>query len=167
MPQLALIAGTALSFVGTLAQASALNEQATAEQQAAAYKAREEQRVAQENRAAAQRKALQTRREGEYTQSKLQAAAAASGGGADDPTIIKLSSDIAGQSEYSALSEMFTGESRAIGLENQAQLDIYSGNVRANALRSRANQTILGGFGGLFGALGGRRTTTTSYGWTP
>lgn len=170
MAGLAMIAtavGTAVSFVGTLAQAQsqrqqaeAYNVQATAEQQAAQYKARETERVAQESRAAAQRKSHQQRRQTEYTQSRLQAGAAASGAGADDPTIIKLSSDIAGEGEYSALSELFSGESRAQGLESQAALDRYTGDARANSLRtsadimrSRANMTILGGVGGLAGNL--------------
>lgn len=167
-PMTMLVISAATTFAGTLAnagaqqqQAAAYEQQATAEQQAAQYKATEENRQAQEQRATSQRQALAKRRETEYTQSKLQASAAASGGGADDPTIIKLASDISGQGEYGALSDMYSGETRAVGLQNQANLDIYSGSAKAAALRanadmarSRATATILGGIGGLAGGFG-------------
>jgi hypothetical protein len=161
------IIGGLFSFMGAMAsanaarqQAQALEYQAIAEVQAADYKAKQEERVGQEQRAAAQRKGLEEKRKETYLQSHLQATAAASGGGADDPTIVKLSSDIAQQGEYNALSQMWSGESQAVGLENQARLDRYSGRTRASALnaeasaaRSKADATILGGVGGLFGSF--------------
>jgi hypothetical protein len=160
------IIGGLFSFMGAIAsanaarqQAQALEYQAQAEIQAAEYKAKQEERVGQEQRAAAQRQALDEKEKEKYVQSHLQATAAASGGGADDPTIVKLSSDIAQRGEYNALSKMWSGESQAVGMENQAKLDRYSGYVRATALadqaaatRTKADATILGGIGGLFGA---------------
>lgn len=158
--------GGLFSFMGAMAsanaqqqQAQALEYQAQAEIQAANYKAKQEERVGQEDRAAAQRQALDTKEKTSYLQSHLQATAAASGGGAADPTIINLSGDIAKHGEYSALSQMWSGESQAVGLENQAGLDRYTGYVRATALadeaaakRTQADATILGGIGGLFGS---------------
>jgi hypothetical protein len=140
--------------MGTIAQANAMRAQAQAEQQAANYKAQVENQQAQEDRAAAQRRALAEREKTQYAQSQLQALAAASGGGADDPTIIKLSSDIAAHGEYNALADMYTGESKGVDLENQANLDVYSGAMKADAMRAKANSTIMGGFGGLFTGIG-------------
>lgn len=147
------IIGAITSAVGTIANASAMSAQAGAEQTAANYKADMENRQAMEQRAAAQRSALDQRKKTALVQSRLQADAAASGGGATDPTILKLGSDIAGQGEYNALSEIYSGESRATGLENQGALDRYSGAARASSLQSRSFSTILGGLGGLAGDI--------------
>ena len=153
MAALALIGGL-VSAVGTVAQASAMSQQAKAEQQAANYKATIERQQAQEERASAQRKAFDKQRQTGLVQSQLQARAAASGGGAADPTVVNLSEDIAGQGAYQSLIDMWKGESRARGLENQADADIYSGNMRASALRSSATGTLLGGFSSLFSTFG-------------
>jgi hypothetical protein len=149
-----MIVGAAVSFMGTIAQSNALKQQAEAEQQAANYKAAEEQRLGQQQVASAQRTALDEKRKSAYVQSRLQAVSAASGGGASDPTVIKLSSDIAAQGEYNALSALYSGQSQNVALQNQANLDIYTGAAKASALRSQADYTLLGGIGGLAGSLG-------------
>jgi hypothetical protein len=68
--------------------------------------------------------------------------------------VIKLSSDIAAQGEYNALSALYSGQSQNVALRNQANLDIYTGAAKASALRSQADYTLLGGIGGLAGSLG-------------
>ena len=131
------IISAVLTGVGTLVTAGAANAQGQADQQAAYYKAQMEERRAMEERAAAQRSAIRKRRDTEVAQSNLQARAAASGGGADDPTVIKLASDLEGEGEYQALAEMYKGESRARDLENQAQLDRFVGDQKRRAGRTK------------------------------
>lgn len=75
---------------------------------------------AAETRAVAQREAFEKRRAGKLAMSTLIARAAASGGGATDRTVLRVGEQIADRSEYMALADMFTGESRARGLEDQA-----------------------------------------------
>lgn len=147
------ILGTAVSFMGSIAQSNALNAQAQATQQQAAYQAQVLRQQGQEQLAASQRKSLDDKRQAQYVQGRLQAQAAAGGGGADDPTIIKLSSDIAAQGEYNALADLYSGQSAKVAAINQGNLAIYQGDINAMALRSRADATLLGGIGGLFGSL--------------
>lgn len=152
MAALAVIGGI-VSFIGTIASAEAAKDQAEAEKQAAYYKARQEERKAMDERAVAQRKSMQQKKETEYLQSTLQARSAASGGGADDPTVIKLASDVEQQGTYRSLLNMWEGESRGRDLENQASLDRYVGDRKVDAAEKKANAMILGGIGGLFGSF--------------
>ena len=114
--------------------------------------------AADESRAAAQRTMLEKRRESRFLQSKLQARAAASGGGADDPGVLDLTGDIAQRGEYDALMEMYRGENRARGLEDQAtgsrmsgSAALYEGEAKKSASRLSAMGTIIGGASSMYG----------------
>lgn len=155
LPALAIV-GALFSAVGTIAQAGAMRDQAQAERNAANYKAQVENQKAMEERASAQRQALATGRKTALVQSQIQARAAASGGGADDPSVISLASGVEREGSYQSLYSTYLGESRGRGLEDQAVLDRYSGEMKASNLESNANATILGGFGSLFGKFGSR-----------
>ena len=72
-------------------------------------------------RASSQREAMEERRKARLLQSRGQAVAAASGGGADDPTIVNLMADIAGEGEYRSLTALYEGNERAFGLEAEAK----------------------------------------------
>ena len=175
-------AGTAVSAVGTIAGGNALaaagqagaaaaKQAAQANAGALEYRAQQEEMAANEARSAGQRGAIERRQAGKLLLSSLQARSAASGGSADDPSTLNLASKIAQRTEYQALTEMFTGESRARGLEDQAKGSRYSaetglieGNMRANAaLREgearksasylSAAGTIIGGAGSMFGTF--------------
>lgn len=148
--------GGLFSLFGSIVQASALQKQAQAERNAAEFNAQVQEQRAMEERAAAQRKALDERKKKDIVQSNLQARAAASGAGAgvNDPTIISLATDIEGRGEYQALTEMYTGESRARGREDEAALQRYIGETKAQASEAKATGAILGGIGGLFGKFG-------------
>ena len=94
---------------------------------------------------------MEKRRQTALVQSQLQARAAASGAGAIDATVLKLGEDISGRGEQSALLDMANGESRARGMENQANAARVSGqNQRQGALLSAAG-TIASGLGSAFG----------------
>ena len=146
--------GSVVGFMGSIASANAMQAEAQAAQQQAQYKAKIDQIQGQQQVAAAQRKSQDQKLQTQYAESRLQALAAGGGGGADDPTIIKLGQDIAGQGEYNALSSLYTGQSAQWAYNTQSGLDIYQGNLEAMSLNSRANATILGGFGGLVSGLG-------------
>lgn len=158
------IAGTAVSFMGAMSQASAAKAAGQAAIVAANYKAAQERQNADIQRAAASRSALEKVREGQLLQSKLIARAAASGGSASDPTVTTLGGDIAARSEYETLGELWKGEVRAQGLENQAQADIYSGAVENMGDQYKAKGAIIGGIGTAFSNLGGMASKFGGYG---
>lgn len=89
MAELALIGGL-ISGVGQIASGVAANRQA--KQQALNQEAAGRQELAN-----AQQEAFDKKREGQLMLSRQQALAASSGGGADDPTILKIMGDTAGQ----------------------------------------------------------------------
>lgn len=140
-------AGTATSAASTIAGGRAAQQSARAQQQALEFRAQQQEVAVQEARAVAGRAAQDKRHEATLLQSKLQARAAAFGGGADDPTIVNLAEDLGGGGEYDALMEMYKGESRARGFENQAAGDRYSGAVgisEAETKRKIANLNAIG-----------------------
>lgn len=117
-------AGTFLSGAATVGTGIAANN-------AARFEAQQLDRKAKEEFAASQREAAAKRREGALLNSRAQAVAAASGAGAgeDAPTIVKIMSDIAGESEYNAQAELYGGRARAAGLRTQAKSRRASGQA--------------------------------------
>lgn len=136
------MAGTAQSAktarqAGALAQAGAAFEGQSAVD-AANYKAVQLRQQAQEARASQQRAAMETRRKGDLTQSTLRARAAAGGGGATDNTVLNLTGQIAGRTEFESLIDMFKGENAARGLEDAAKAAIYQGEVAKRGSQYKA-----------------------------
>ena len=104
--------------------------------------AQQEQQAGQD-RAAAQRQAIEDRRQARLAQSRLQALA---GGAGNDPTVVKLSSDIAGEGELRALTSLYQGEERAKGREVSAQASRIQGdNARSAAYTSGIAQALQSG----------------------
>lgn len=156
------VLGTVVSAVGTIAAGAAQARQANAQAAAQEHAAQVADQRAMQERAVAQRQSFEKRREGKFAQSTLVARAAASGASATDPTIIKLGGDIAGRSEYMALTDMYRGEQAGRSLEDQAELNRWSaGQLRNEASMAKtgsfigAGATILSGASSIFGKAGG------------
>lgn len=137
------ILGAALTIGGAAMNVSSQSQAADIEQQSSKVEAQQMQVNAGQERAAAQRSAMEQRRQARLVQSRQQAVAAASGAGATDPTVVDLMTDTNAEGEYRALSELYTGEQRARGLETDAANTRYAGKVRAQQYRSRILPTIL------------------------
>lgn len=103
---------------------------------------------------AAERKSIDTRRQTNLVQSRLQALSAA-GGGASDPTVVNLSSNIAGEGEYRALTDLYNGQTQADDLTNKGNIALYEGKAKKSASKMAALGTILGTGGSLFAKYGG------------
>jgi hypothetical protein len=136
------MAGTSASMktqrqAGALAQAGAA-EEGRAAVESANYRATQLRQQAQEARAAQQRVALETRRKGGLAQSTLRARAAAGGGGATDNSVLNLTGQIAGRTEYESLLEMYKGENAARGMEDAAEAAIYQGKVAERGAQYKA-----------------------------
>lgn len=112
MSGLELIGGL-IGAAGTLASGAAANAQAKSEALAMEAQGKEEL-------AASQREAEEKKREGRIVMSRQQALAANSGGGADDPTILKLMTRTASESDYNARTALYGGEQRKRGLFDSA-----------------------------------------------
>lgn len=122
------LASTVLGFAGKWEEGS----QAKA---AAEYRAAQLEQQAGQSRASAQRAAIEKRRQAALTGSRLQALA-----GADAP---ELAIGIAGEGEYRALSTLYEGEDRAVGLEQAAEAERYSGRQKQSAARMGAMAGVL------------------------
>lgn len=132
---IAALVGAGTTAAGTVAAGAA-------EKRNQEFIARQEEQKADEELAASQREAMQSKREARLAASRQQALAASSGGGAasDAPTIVRLMSDVAGQGQFNAASNLYGGQQRAAGLRDSAKGRRASG--RASFLGS-----VLGGFG--------------------
>jgi hypothetical protein len=99
-------------------------------------------------------RALEKDRQATLLQSTLQANAAASGGGAADPTVIGLGQDIAGRGEYQSLMDMYTGENRARGIEDQAIGSRLTGDAQQAEGEAKRTASYLSAAGTLVGSAG-------------
>lgn len=132
--------GAGVTGVGTIASGVAAKR--AADQDALNMEAQ-----GKEELAASQRDAQQKRKEGALLASRQQALAAASGGGADDPTIVKLMTQAAGQTELNAQSAMYGGISRQTGLRSSAKARRAEG-------KSSLLGSVVGGFGQTASGIG-------------
>lgn len=142
MAELALIGGLVSGF-GQVAGGIAANRQA--QQQALNQEAEGKQEFAN-----AQQQAFQKKREGELMISRQQALAAVSGGGADDPTILKIMGDTAGQTATNVHQTVAGGE--------QAMMN---GFASARSTRSAGRSSFLGS---MFNAAGTFAKAGAKYG---
>lgn len=149
----AQVAGTVISFVGGMNQASAqedaANYQAAIQRQQADLQAKQyeadaarleyergqTEAASKAEAAAGQREALVERHKSRLAQSRLQAVVGATGGGFDDPTIQALKTDIASEGAYRAAMGLYGGDLNARSLMLKGQMQEYD----ANALKQSAN----------------------------
>ena len=153
MAMMAVLGGV-MSAVGAASSASGTIAAGKAEKQAADYKAVQEEQQAMESRAIGQRQAFDERHKADVLNSTLTARAAADGGSATDPTAVTLGENIEGQGAYNALGQMFKGEDRARGLEDQATSDRATGQARLDGARAQATGTLFGSVAGLASKFG-------------
>jgi hypothetical protein len=164
------VAGAAVSAAGTMA--AGRRTRAAAERQAMLERilGKREAEVftiaANTAQAAGQQNALQKGMQLTQVQGQARAAAGASGGGADDTSVLNVQTTIAHVGEFQKAIEVFSGENKArgmryqatlaeIGGENQARATEYGGQVAEANARDAAMGSLIGGFDGLFGSIGG------------
>lgn len=99
----------------------------------------------------AQRDAAQQRKQGKLALSRLQAVA---GGGGLDAGVVNLAADIAGETEYRALSSLYEGDERAAGLRHAAATKRYEGKQTRTAGMIGAATSVLSDAPGLFEKYG-------------
>jgi hypothetical protein len=145
---------TILGMAGQMSQENAYAGMGEAQRIAAERQAQQMEMNAGQERARAQRLAANERKRADIVGSRVQALSAASGAGALDPTILDLTTDIEGEGEYRALTQIYAGEERATGLEYGAAGRRYEGESAYVAGQTRKRQAYVGAVGtGLDGAL--------------
>lgn len=124
--------------------------------QAANTEADQLENLAGQEQAGAQRAAHQERHEATLVQSRARAVAAASGGGVTDPTVQDIMADIGTEGEYRALTQLYSGDERALELKAQALATRKSGKAAQQAgFLTAASSLALGG-STLYAKYGGR-----------
>lgn len=107
-----------------------------------------------QTQASSQRDAIEQRRQARLVQSRALAVAAASGGGADDPGVVNIISDIAGEGEYRAMTALYNGDTEAAGLRGQATARRKEAkNVKTAGLINAAS-TLVGAGSSMFDRYG-------------
>jgi len=142
-----LMAATAATAVSEIAASN--TESAIAEANAKAM-----ERRANEDRAVSQHQAEEQRKKTKSLISQQQAAYAASGGGTGGSASEVIGST-AGQGEYNAELELWQGEQKARGLDDQASLERFAAKQKRKALPLKIGATVLTGASKVAGSWGG------------
>ena len=138
MAELAFVVGFGLT-------AKAARDEGKARKALAFDQARQLEQRAGVTRGASQRAAVRELDVAENIQSRALALAAASGGGVTNPTVLNILADIQAEGEYRSLTQIFTGEDEARGMEAQARSLRNTGSALARSGNLKAAGTILQG----------------------
>lgn len=119
--------GRGMSLVGTLQAGKEASD-------LAGYQADQLRANASDAQAAGQRAAYNEDEKTKLVMSEALARAAASGGGASDPTVVSILAKTASEGAYRRAVALYSGDSRAQGMEQQADVAEYQGkNAKVNA----------------------------------
>lgn len=132
--------GPAIQAAGTII--GGLNENAVAGQEAKQLQFNAGQQVA-----ASQRAAAIATRQANIMKSNIRGQAGGSGAGGGDITVQNLEADVGREGEYNALSALYSGQSEANAMRNQAALTKFAGKNNLIGSIIRAAATTIGGRG--------------------
>jgi len=145
-------AGTAMSASSTIAGGNAAARAGLMQQNADNYQAAQLNENAPGEIGAAQRTMLDTQLKTKQLQSTIEANAAGGGVNAAVGSPVAAEKEIAGRGTYQSLMDLFNGQNKATGEENEAQGATYSGvianeggQMQQRAANLNAMATIAGG----------------------
>lgn len=141
------IAGTIATLAGGALSAGATLAGGNAQKANADYQAAQQRQAGIQALAGSQRQMFDAQRKTDLTLSTLQSRAAASGAGANDPTVVKLGSDIAGRGEEQALIDLSNGLNAKIGADDSALAKEASGTAAVQGSQLSAAGTVIGSVG--------------------
>ena len=133
-----MLAGTALSTIGTL-------QQGKAQQQAAEFESKQMEANAKSVEASGQHAAIARRRETDILLSRAQATAGATGFGAVDPDVLKIIGGITEEGERAFQGEIFESKTQAGQMRAQAGATRYEGAQIRRGSQIGAAATALSG----------------------
>lgn len=149
------IAGAVTGGIGTIAQASAAQQQAEAQARAQDMQAAAEERQAREREAASQRDAIERGKQADLVLSRQQAVAASSGAGATDPTVLQIMGNTAQTGAYQSAAAIYEGTAAAQSLDEKAAIDRYTAEEKRRAAPTLAAATMLSGISNFSTKLSG------------
>ena len=128
--------------MGSLLKAYGQIREGRAAKKAAYFEARQMEQNAIDAEAESGAEASVYRREGRLALSRAQAVAASSGASVRDPTVLNLMAGLETESEYSALSALYSGKSESMKLRAGAKARRSEGRASRTAGYLRAASTI-------------------------
>ena len=128
--------------MGSLLKAYGQVRQGRAAKKAAYAEARQMERDAISAESEASVEAGSYRREGRYAASRATAVAAGSGASVRDPTVLNIMAGLEAESEYNALSALYSGKSEALRLRAGARARRAEGRASRTAGYLQAAATI-------------------------
>lgn len=150
----ATVAGGAIKGMSTLAGGKAAAQAGQMQQTEANYQAAQLNQNASQALASSQRQALDTTQRTNLAISTATARAGASGAAADVGSAVANSGELAQRGSYQALTDMFNGESKASGLENEASGVRYTGDVEAYEGEEKEKASYLAAGGDFLSSVG-------------
>lgn len=155
--------GSGISAAGTIAGGNTAKTAGLLQQKADQYQADQVRANEGSDIGAAQRQMLDTQLKTKQLSSSLEARGAAGGVNVGEGSALATEKSIAGRGSYQALMDLWNGQNKAVGDENQAKGLEYSGKVAAWAGEQQQKQsrisalaTIAGGaasMGSTYGAF--------------
>lgn len=150
----ATAAGGSMSAMGTLAGGEYAKQAGLMQQQNAEYQAKQAESNATQAIAAGQRKAADTNLQTKLAISTARASAGASGVDVGSGSPATAQGELAQRGSYHALMDMFNGQSKATGLENEAAGMRYSGEAAKIGGEMQQKASYLSAAGTLAGSAG-------------
>lgn len=141
------VAGTIMSVSGALQQGKDAEAKAK-------YEAKVQEQQADEAQAASQREASEKYRQGQYMLSQQRAAIAGSGGSVNDPSVIDMMGETAGETALSAETSIYKGEQQARGYNDAAKVSRYEGKAARRASYYNAAGALFSGVTSMFSRFG-------------
>lgn len=164
------VVGGALSASSTLAGGAAAKQAGQMAQSGANFQADQINQNASQSIASSQRQALDAGQRTRLAISTATARAGASGAAADVGSPVANTGELAQRGSYQALMDMFNGQSKATGLENEAAGIRYTGSIDELEGEEKRSASYLAAGGEFAGSVGsaagnyGRLTYPTARG---
>lgn len=141
-----LSAASQVAVVSTAVSTVAADKQGRDRNKLAGYESDQLEASAKTETAKAQRIANEERRRARITQSRANAVAAGGGGNTSDVGILDLTSDLAADGEYNALTALWNGSEASAGRRMSAAGRRLEGKDSRNAGRVNALNTAIRGY---------------------
>jgi hypothetical protein len=150
----ATVAAGAVKGISTIAGGKMAAQAGQMQQTEANYQAAQLNQNAAQALASSQRQALDTTQRTNLAISTATARAGASGAAPDVGSAVANTGELAQRGSYQALTDMFNGQSKATGLENEAAGVRYTGDVEAYEGEEKESAAYLAAGGDVLSGIG-------------
>jgi hypothetical protein len=153
MAMAAMVISAVAGLAGSFMQASALNAQADAQEKIAEFNARQKEIEANRRQAEGQLRGEIEERDAGRLRSKARAAGAQVGLDTTTGSSLLLDAELLKEGTFRKSLEIASAQNEQRSLQEGAKAERFEGKIRADASRSQARASLLGGIGSAFGSL--------------